>query len=403
MTGRDLPKPVREKLRQNTSLAGQGNTNVRLPDIDAQKKRPGFLSMLDDSYLSSQSLPEEDPTMKKSKYKGAYDKIFGPGSQAGSPAGGVRSPPTARNLSGSTGLASSALASSLSSVQSHSPSSATSPPPARSPSSTTSTPMSMSPPTASLRQARGSLASSPQMSGSPSGASPQMVRSPYGSPGGQSTHSTISTGSPQFRSSHGPKSSTPMRGDHNAFSFNVSELSHQSDSPNTAYDASGEPIRNKGYDASGEPIRNKGYDASGEPIRNKGYDASGEPIRNNVTKIEQPIRTSSAFPVQASSEISYVSKPAANQSPVSRDTNQNAPLRSPNQGSASVGVTSLRASGAKAKATEGASGSAPKRNRNSAIMARAAFWDSRVDAGLASDKDASSLEFPEMPSDSFKR
>ncbi len=389
MTGRDLPKTVREKLRQNSSPAGQGNTNVRLPDLDTQKKRPGFLSMLDDSYLCSQTLPEEDPTMKKSKYKGAYDKIFGPGSQAGSPAGGDRSPPSARAPSSSTGLASSALASSLSSARSGSPASAASPAPVRSPSSTSS-PVSMSPPTSSLHMPRGPPASSPHYSGSPSGTSPQMVRSPYGSPGSQSTHSTTSIGSPQFRSAHGPKSSTPMRGDHNAFSFNVSELSHQSPSPS------------RGYDASGEPIRNRAYDESGEPIRSKGYDASGEPIRNNVTTVEQPIRSSAAFTIQASSEISYVSKPVANQSPVSRSSSQNHPRRSASQGPASGGATSLRASGAKAKSAEGVSGSAPKRNRNSAIMARAAFWDNRVDAGLASDKDVN-LEFPDMPSDSFKR
>ena len=44
----------------------------------------------------------------------------------------------------------------------------------------------------------------------------------------------------------------------------------------------------------------------------------------------------------------------------------------------------------------------PKRNRNSGIMARAAFWDKRVDEGIASDKEVGS-EFPDLPVATFKR
>lgn len=47
-------------------------------------------------------------------------------------------------------------------------------------------------------------------------------------------------------------------------------------------------------------------------------------------------------------------------------------------------------------------GPPPKREKNSAIMARAAFWDKRIDEGEADD-DKMLTEFPEMPEDSFKR
>ena len=41
----------------------------------------------------------------------------------------------------------------------------------------------------------------------------------------------------------------------------------------------------------------------------------------------------------------------------------------------------------------------PKRNRSSAIMARAAFWDNKVTHG----EESGDSEFPELPEDSFKR
>jgi len=45
----------------------------------------------------------------------------------------------------------------------------------------------------------------------------------------------------------------------------------------------------------------------------------------------------------------------------------------------------------------------PTRAKNSTIMARAAFWDSRITQGAASDKDAPNLAFPDMPDANFKR
>ncbi len=43
-----------------------------------------------------------------------------------------------------------------------------------------------------------------------------------------------------------------------------------------------------------------------------------------------------------------------------------------------------------------------KKGRSSAILARAAFWDNRIEEGKTSDQDGSN-QFPQMPTDSFKR
>lgn len=53
------------------------------------------------------------------------------------------------------------------------------------------------------------------------------------------------------------------------------------------------------------------------------------------------------------------------------------------------------------RAKETSSGSKP--GRNSAIMARAAFWDSRISEGKASDKEVPLEKFPELSKDMFKR
>ncbi len=72
LTGRDLPRTVRERLKQSQPPAP--NPNVRIQDLDAQRKRPGFLSMLDDSYLKQTKDPI-DPTMEKSKYRDTFDRV----------------------------------------------------------------------------------------------------------------------------------------------------------------------------------------------------------------------------------------------------------------------------------------------------------------------------------------
>ena len=79
LTGRDLPKTVRDKLRQ--SAPPVQNSNIRIHDLSAQKKRPGFLSMLDDSYLQQQEAPL-DPTMQKSKYRDTFDRVMEPASSS---------------------------------------------------------------------------------------------------------------------------------------------------------------------------------------------------------------------------------------------------------------------------------------------------------------------------------
>lgn len=47
-------------------------------------------------------------------------------------------------------------------------------------------------------------------------------------------------------------------------------------------------------------------------------------------------------------------------------------------------------------------GPPPKRGKNSAILARAAFWDNRIQQGQVQDEEVRD-EFPELPVDSFKR
>lgn len=72
MTGRDLPRPVRDRLRQSAP-----NANVRAQDWRHHKKQPGFMSILDDSYLNPTDAPL-DPIMAKSKYRDTFDKVTSP-------------------------------------------------------------------------------------------------------------------------------------------------------------------------------------------------------------------------------------------------------------------------------------------------------------------------------------
>ncbi|KAI0212935.1 hypothetical protein LSAT2_002071 [Lamellibrachia satsuma] len=69
-------------------------------------------------------------------------------------------------------------------------------------------------------------------------------------------------------------------------------------------------------------------------------------------------------------------------------------LMSPRSQPSSEGRTSPK------RAKETSSGSKP--GRNSAIMARAAFWDSRISEGKASDKEVPIEKFPELSKDMFK-
>ena len=156
----------------------------------------------------------------------------------------------------------------------------------------------------------------------------------------------LSTSTTSMTSPHGPRSSTPRRAEEVNMSFNVSGVPH------------GSPCSTRTDESL---VTEKRSHDSKEPIKSAGTSNSANQSLRQVTKA----RTAS--------------------------TNQ------------SVNQSANRSSGAKSKSTsnEPVDGP-PKRNRKSAIMARAAFWDKRVDQGVSSDKEVAA-EFPDMPVDSFKR
>lgn len=216
LTGRTLPKSVRDRLHQSTSDPHKANVLIK-----DSKKRPGFMSILGDSYLASEDTVEADPTLQKNKYKGAYEKIE--------------------------------------------------------------------------------------------------------------------------KILDAPRSSTPSFSPYKSelSSLNVSEVPHhQSPSPNRA-------------------------------------------LGSNTDSD----RTERMLPVF---------------SPPLRSTNQSLANNSSASQNGSSMVTSLRASGAKSKAVNEANDSAAKKNRSSAILARAAFWDARVEQGIASDHHVSE-EFPFTQTEANKR
>ena len=153
----------------------------------------------------------------------------------------------------------------------------------------------------------------------------------------------LSTSAPGVTSPHGPRNSTPRRAEEVNMSFNVSSVHH------------GSPCSTRTDESL--VAENRSPDSRG-PMKSTGASSVGYQSLRQVTKA------------------------------------------TPNQ---SVNQVGSRSSGAKSKSTSDAPvDEPPKRNRKSAIMARAAFWDKRVDQGIASDKEIAS-EFPDMPSESFKR
>ena len=169
-------------------------------------------------------------------------------------------------------------------------------------------------------------------------------------------------------SPHGPRSSTPRRAEQVDMSFNVSSVPH------------GSPYSTR----TDESSSSRSHD-------NKEQSRSSDAVNHEIQ-----------FPAESGSASGDGNAHASHANSTNLSSNRQDIVKG---STAAAGWDSSlnRSTGEKSKSigSEPAD-EPPKRNRNSAIMARAAFWDKRVDEGIASDKEVGS-EFPDLPVATFKR
>ena len=187
---------------------------------------------------------------------------------------------------------------------------------------------------------------------------PAMQKSKY-----RDTFDRVVTPASTSTSPHGPRSSTPRRAEEVDMSFNVSSVRHGS--PYSTRTDESSYAENRSHDGK-EQTKSTSAVSYGSKFGETSSSTHASSLSNNNSGSKQDIAKGSA---------------------------------------AAVGwnPSSNRSSGVKSKSTSNEpSDEQPKRNKKSSIMARAAFWDRRVDQGIASDKEVSS-DFPDLPTDSFKR
>ena len=193
---------------------------------------------------------------------------------------------------------------------------------------------------------------------------PAMQKSKY-----KDTFDRVITPTTASTSPHGPRSSTPRRAEEVDMSFNVSSVRHGS--PYSTRTDESSYAENRSHDGK-EQTKSTSAVSYGSKLQDSGR-SWGETSSSTHASSSANNNTSEQDIVKGPTAVAGWNPPSSRSSGVKSKSTSNEPSDEP-----------------------------PKRNKKSAIMARAAFWDRRVDQGIASDKEVGS-EFPDLPTDTFKR
>lgn len=193
---------------------------------------------------------------------------------------------------------------------------------------------------------------------------PAMQKSKY-----KDTFDRVMTPTAASTSPHGPRSSTPRRAEEVDMSFNVSSVRHGS--PYSTRTDESSYAENRSHDGK-EQTKSTSAVSYGSKLQDSGR-SWGETSSSTHASSSANNNTSKQDIVKGPTAVAGWNPPSSRSSGVKSKSTSNEPSDEP-----------------------------PKRNKKSAIMARAAFWDRRVDQGIASDKEVGS-EFPDLPTDTFKR